>query len=664
MGKQLMAGLRSALEAEGVGEYLALLESDGAGLAAAGREGTKALQEHLKAAGVAKMGQRQKIAKAVKAALEEEEEEEEEEEAGSSKRSSDDVLAEPSGETGSSFWASMVSANDDLTSAGDLGAVQLDASLYSAPVRVLPRAADQGAPTPPPVAPVDVVHLEKREAGDAYGGAGGGGGSSVGGQLGAYRERGNVAYARQDYAAAETWYEKVLAVPADDGAGGMNLDHAAALSNLAACALARQPPEPAAAMRRLAPLLSACPRHVRGRLRAGRCCVMLGELRAALTHYEVAFDVEKPKTPKDGLKLRWAPPTADVDPERRKLLGPDGAWVGVGVGGHAGACGRVWARVGICGHVGVRTRGRGGTWARGRVGACAQLPPIHLLIPASYPRLHAFTPRSHRVPTAQARPRSARPRSSPPMASSTSSGCSLIRSGAAPSHLRGARTRRSTSPALSNGRAPTRRSARASSCAAALLLAACHIRNISSSSRLHALLSRSHRPTAAPEPLPAPPFTAAHRRPAACASTCHVYLPRLPATSTCHAPVTPGRGFTPPGLWFTPPGLWFHTPLPLGLLPPSSTRPPFTPALHSHPAAPGPPPTLVHPPSARPPPRRRCASSRPTDGCGRRSWRRRRPSTSAQMTRGWGSASRACSPDAARCAPRRGPSAALMCVCV
>ena len=75
-------------------------------------------------------------------------------------------------------------------------------------------------------------------------------------------------------------------------------------------------------MRRLRPLLAALPKHVKGRLRAGRCCVMLGELHAAVSHYEVAFADEKPPTPVEGLKLRWTPPMADVDPERRTIMGP------------------------------------------------------------------------------------------------------------------------------------------------------------------------------------------------------------------------------------------------------------------------------------------------------------------------------------------------------
>ena len=70
-------------------------------------------------------------------------------------------------------------------------------------------------------------------------------------QLRVFRERGNAAFSRQDYGAAERWYEKALAVDMDDGVGEMNSDHAAALSNLAACALSRSPADPVAAMLRL-----------------------------------------------------------------------------------------------------------------------------------------------------------------------------------------------------------------------------------------------------------------------------------------------------------------------------------------------------------------------------------------------------------------------------
>jgi tetratricopeptide (TPR) repeat protein len=317
--------MNAALEAEGLAEYATLVLQDVERLECAAQLGQKQLLERLREIGVAKMGQRQKVARIFRENLEQQPE-------GGRETASKGVEAQvaatvtpcpppppPTSDT-TDFWASLMEESADATSAGDLGAVQLDASQYSAPVRVLTRGPGvmeslaSAAPTQ------DRVTLEKRTA--AYPGADSAG-ANTSEMLGAYRERGNAAFGRQDYESAQRWYEKILSIPTDDGAGGMSLDHAAALSNLAACALERKPPDPTAALKRLQRLLAARPTHVKGRLRAGRCCVMLGQLHAALTHYEVAYDQEKPKTPAAGLQLRYTPPTA-CDAERKLLMGPDG----------------------------------------------------------------------------------------------------------------------------------------------------------------------------------------------------------------------------------------------------------------------------------------------------------------------------------------------------
>ena len=234
-----------------------------------------------------------------------------------------------------SFWTGIMDANAEAMSAGEL-----DAAEHAQPVRRELSHA-RAAPVPITVALSDTVNYP--DTGPGVTAATGGAGTAtaiVNDTLSAYRERGNAAFGRKDFATAERWYEKMLPTATDDCVGGMRSDHAAtlsslcmhsdgrhaqwaaALSNLAACALARESPDPVAAMRRLRPLLAALPRHVKGRLRAGRCCIMLGELQAAVGHFEVAYCVEKPATPVGGVQLRWAPPMADH--ERRRLVAPDG----------------------------------------------------------------------------------------------------------------------------------------------------------------------------------------------------------------------------------------------------------------------------------------------------------------------------------------------------
>jgi len=84
--------------------------------------------------------------------------------------------------------------------------------------------------------------------------------------------RGNAAFARGDLAAAERHYGHALdADPSDE----------ASRNNRAACCLQAKPPRPRDAMKWLRPLLHASPPNAKALYRAGRCCIMLGELERA-----------------------------------------------------------------------------------------------------------------------------------------------------------------------------------------------------------------------------------------------------------------------------------------------------------------------------------------------------------------------------------------------
>ncbi len=317
--------LVAALDAAGLSEYTAPLQAQLEPLLRATAAGQKPLLDFLKdTAGVSKMGHRQKLAKVLRDQLESASAEPPEPPAASC------AAAEPPAASG--FWASLAAESEESTSAGvDLSApVALDASLYAQPPQLaVPRTqlvgADeprrrQRASSPPPEG--GPVSLDKRPA--SYDGEGAGRSQQLSEQLLAYRERGNAAYGRQDYTAAEKWYGKAAEIEVEHE-DGMHPDRAAAISNLAACALARTPADPNLALRRLRPLLSALPRHTKARLRAGRCCVMLGELQAAIAHYEAALRSERdamaPST--KPFELRYAPPKADAG-ERLTLMGPDG----------------------------------------------------------------------------------------------------------------------------------------------------------------------------------------------------------------------------------------------------------------------------------------------------------------------------------------------------
>lgn len=95
---------------------------------------------------------------------------------------------------------------------------------------------------------------------------------------------GNDAYARSNLRGAEDFYRKALElVPAQPEV----------LNNLAACALAAAPPEPSRALLLLAELFELHPRHTKGRMRAARCHVMLGQLQAALAEFDAAVASEE-----------------------------------------------------------------------------------------------------------------------------------------------------------------------------------------------------------------------------------------------------------------------------------------------------------------------------------------------------------------------------------
>ena len=324
--------------ASGDDELAAQLVAHAGQLDAAARDGQKPLLDALKAAGVAKMGVRQRLAKALREKLAD--------------------IAEPPAAAPtppSDFWASLIDVSESSMDAGvDFKApVALDASQYGATATPRERAAI--ARTLPPAEPLMSMQspvVEQTTGGGNGGGGNGGGGNGGGGnggggngggttleheQLSAYRERGNVAFGRSDYGAAERWYGKAVALATEIAAkvakaggsgGGADVelleDHAAALSNLAACALNKEPSDPAGAMLHLRTLLAASPSHVKGRLRAGRSCVLLGLLREAETHYEVVYRLEKPKIGAEGLQLRYTAPADDRDERRGLLKGPDG----------------------------------------------------------------------------------------------------------------------------------------------------------------------------------------------------------------------------------------------------------------------------------------------------------------------------------------------------
>ena len=114
-----------------------------------------------------------------------------------------------------------------------------------------------------------------------------------------YRQRGNVAFARHDLVAAERWYGRAI----DIEPGNVHV-----LNNLAACCLSAKPARPAEAMGWLRSLLRADPSNVKGGLRAGRACLLLGELREAEASFEAVGSRLRAARP--CAEPRYAPPPA------------------------------------------------------------------------------------------------------------------------------------------------------------------------------------------------------------------------------------------------------------------------------------------------------------------------------------------------------------------
>ena len=354
--------LKATLAAsEEFAELAPLLELCVKDLVVAAHAGLKPLVDELKAAGVAKMGVRQRLAKVLKEKVDE-------------WRVTPDAVHDASAsKPDSTFWASMIDVSEAaIASDCDFSVpIALDVSQYKANVAT-PRERAAAARKLGPVA-VDLT-LEATSTTAATGAgecgpsdegssskSGGDEGVSLFGspleleQLSAFRERGKVAFGRNDYDAAEKWYRKAVALAlelaakaqtsaageagaAGDGeatssvltsasaAAAMHEDHAAALSNLAACRMNREPSDPHGALEEfLRPLLAACPQHVKGRLRAGRCCLLLGRLRESQTHYDVAYRLEKPRLAStSGLQLSYAAPSDERDERRGLLQGPAG----------------------------------------------------------------------------------------------------------------------------------------------------------------------------------------------------------------------------------------------------------------------------------------------------------------------------------------------------
>lgn len=305
-----MSLLADALAAAELSEYAVTLHAKLEPLRLAATAGPKPLMDWLKVeAGVSKLGHRQKLAKSLLEVLD-----------GNSS-------ALPAA---ADFWASLASERDEVLSFGDLSAlvVTVNPVLY-APPRTAPNVRVIETDQLRQMRPGDgAVSLEKRAAAYEASGGGGANAAQTAEQFAAYRERGKVAFDRRDYAAASRWYEKALAVPLESiPTTSLHEDHATVLNNLAACALAANPPDPTAALLRLKPLLEAIPRHSKALVRAGRCCIMLGELQAALIHYGTALHVERDAASAISgnapVRLAYAEPRAASD-ERLKIMGPDG----------------------------------------------------------------------------------------------------------------------------------------------------------------------------------------------------------------------------------------------------------------------------------------------------------------------------------------------------
>ena len=124
-------------------------------------------------------------------------------------------------------------------------------------------------------------------------------------QAALFRKLGDEAYGRKDVDGAQRWFEQALAATPES---------VPLLSRLAACALARTPPEHALALSRLEALLLLPPPHGDARLKAARSCLALGRADEAVaiydtalveegaTEYELDFYATKPSTPSESLE--------------------------------------------------------------------------------------------------------------------------------------------------------------------------------------------------------------------------------------------------------------------------------------------------------------------------------------------------------------------------
>ena len=225
-----------------------------------------ALKSRLKALGVAKLGHRLKVFGVLQR-----------------------YEPPPPPSESSGFWERIAAGSTEATAVADSDELPIARALASpAPVPAPAAAVPTVPPTPPmpPPEPADDI-----DSSSSYPSAAPEDASEI------YRQRGNAAYGRGDIPAARGWYERALV---------LRPESAVLLSNLAACLLAAEPPRPAEALTRLQAALRADSTHAKARLRAGRCCVMLGALDAAHEHYTVALQGER-RAAGASSAPRWAP---------------------------------------------------------------------------------------------------------------------------------------------------------------------------------------------------------------------------------------------------------------------------------------------------------------------------------------------------------------------
>ena len=130
-----------------------------------------------------------------------------------------------------------------------------------------------------------------------------------------YRKLGDEAFGRKDVAAAERWYEQSL---------GADPSHAALHGKLADCAAAASPADPARALRHLRALLASPPPHGEAWLRAGRLALALGELDAATQYFDAALAEEEGRRTAAGQQESEVP--RRTAPHHHTRSGPPGRW--------------------------------------------------------------------------------------------------------------------------------------------------------------------------------------------------------------------------------------------------------------------------------------------------------------------------------------------------